>query len=112
MVWGRYALHNSGSYCNQNMILDYNQFEPGKPLKNGTFIISEQIPGYVINNDLSQLVQTEGYYGSYNTAYDPYLRQISGAVSECLKRAVEVLASPCHGRRERQPQFLADTSFA
>ena len=58
---------------------DYNLFEPGKPLKNGTFIISEQIPGYVINNDLSQLVQEKGYFGSYNTAYDPYLRQISGA---------------------------------
>ena len=57
---GLYALHNSGSYCNQNMILDYNLFEPGKPLKNGTFIISEEIPGYVINNDLSQLVQEKG----------------------------------------------------
>ena len=55
------------------MVLDYNQFEPGKPLKNGTFIISEQIPGYVINNDLSQLVQEKGYFGSYNTVSGPVL---------------------------------------
>ena len=61
------------------MVLDYKLFEPGKDLKNGTFIISEQIPGYVINNDLSKLVQEQGYFGSYNTAYDSYLRQISGA---------------------------------
>ena len=47
--------------------------------QNGTFIVSEQIPGYVINNDVSSLVQKNGYFGSYNTAFDPYLRQISGA---------------------------------
>jgi hypothetical protein len=46
-----YTLHNSGSYCNQNMILDYNLFEPGKPLKNGTVLVSEQIPGTVINSE-------------------------------------------------------------
>ena len=94
----RYALHNSGSYCNQNMVLDYNQFEPGKPLKNGTFIISEQIPGYVINNDLSQLVQEKGYFGSYNTAYDPYLRQISGA------DAAEAKSGPWLGESRLPPQ--------
>ena len=40
-----YTQHNSGSYCNQNMILDYNLFKPGQPLVNGTVIVSEQIPG-------------------------------------------------------------------
>ena len=80
-----YTQHNSGSYCNQNMILDYNLFEPGKPLKNGTVIVSEQIPGTVINSDVSEMVQKQGYYGSYNVAYDPYLRRISGAEAAAEK---------------------------
>ena len=76
---GLYAKYNSGSYCNQNMILDYNLFKPGKPLVNGTVIVSEQIPGYVFNSDVSELVNTKGYYGSYNAAFDPYVRRLSGA---------------------------------
>ena len=40
---GIYGRYNSGSYCNQNMILDYKQFTKGQPLPNGTFIISEQV---------------------------------------------------------------------
>jgi hypothetical protein len=51
-----YTLHNSGTYCNQNMILDYNLFTPGKPLRNGTVLVSEQIPGNVINSGEGQRV--------------------------------------------------------
>ena len=45
----------------------------------------EQIPGYVINNDLSQFLNERGYYGSYNVAFDPYLRAISGADAAAAK---------------------------
>ena len=30
-----------------NMCFDYNVFKPGKPLAAGTFIIAEQIPGFL-----------------------------------------------------------------
>ena len=46
------------------MILDYKLFTPGQPLKNGTFMLCEQVPGYIRSNDLSQLLQEEGFFGS------------------------------------------------
>jgi len=87
-----YQLHNSGSYNNQNMILDYKLFKPREPLVPGTFLIAEQIPGYVVTTDLSALVQEKKYFASYNVAYDPYVRQVSGAdaaAAERRHRAVE-----------------------
>ena len=73
-------------------ILDYKLFTPGQPLKNGTFWLCEQVcarvlcyrcwgclglplctiwadtavqvPGYIRSNDLSQLLQTNGHFGS------------------------------------------------
>lgn len=42
-----YSKLNSGTYNNQWIVVDYNKFEPGKPLKEGLLWISEQIPGYV-----------------------------------------------------------------
>tara|TARA_B110000902_G_scaffold234160_1_gene278525 strand:- start:201 stop:935 length:735 start_codon:yes stop_codon:yes gene_type:complete len=75
-------LHRT-SYYNfvffQNMCVDFNRFTPGSALQNGTFVISEQIPGYLIDTDVSQILQTQGYFGSYNTAYDPKVRLLSGA---------------------------------
>jgi len=74
-----YSQQNSGTYNNQNMILDYNLFKPGKPLVNGTFWLCEQIPGTIRSNDLSQYLQENGYFGSYNAAFDPVIRNLSGA---------------------------------
>jgi len=73
-----YQRFNSGTYNNQNMCVDYNRFAPGKPLRAGTFVITEQIPGYVRTTDLSAKLQADGYFGSYNTAYDPTIRAVSG----------------------------------
>ena len=47
-----------------DMILDYNLFKPGQPLVNGTFWLCEQVPGYIVSNDLSQLLQENGHFGS------------------------------------------------
>eukprot|EP00042_Codosiga_hollandica_P042942 m.401136 g.401136 ORF g.401136 m.401136 type:complete len:559 (+) comp56440_c0_seq2:369-2045(+) len=80
-----YSQYNSGTYNNQNMILDYKQFRPGHKLTNGTFWLCEQVPGYIRSNDLSDLLQTQGYYGSYNAAYDPVIRNVSGSDADEAK---------------------------
>jgi len=80
VAWsGLYAKYNSGTYNNQNIVLDYNLFTPGQPLPNGTLLLVEQIPGYVVNSDVSAVLQRDGYFGSYNVAYDPFVREVSGA---------------------------------
>ena len=67
------------------MVLDYNLFVPGAPLANGTLLLIEQIPGYVVNSDVSGVLQRDGYFGSYNVAYDPFVRQVSGADAAAAK---------------------------
>ena len=79
-AWSQwYRKENSGTYNNQNMCVDFNRFAPGEPLVNGTFVITEQIPGYVVDTDLSSRLQRAGYFGSYNVAYDAEIRTLSGA---------------------------------
>lgn len=74
-----YSLHNSGTYNNQNMILNYNKFVPGRPVQAGLLYICEQIPGYIRSHDVSMMLETQRYFGSYNTAFDPEIREIGGA---------------------------------
>ena len=74
-----YRRFNSGTYNNMNMCFDYNVFKPGKPLTAGTFIIAEQIPGFLRTNDLSAKLDSDRYFGSYNVAYDEFIRGRSGA---------------------------------
>ena len=38
-----------------------------------------QNPGTCQTTDLSEKLQQDGYFGSYNTAYDPSVRRLSGA---------------------------------
>ena len=58
--------YNSGTYNNQWMVLNYNLFEAGKPLKPDTFWVLEQLPGVVEMADKSVLLQENGYWASYN----------------------------------------------
>jgi hypothetical protein len=75
--------YNSGTYNNQFMILDYSLFEPGAAdLAPHTFHVCEQIPGHVRDNDLTFMLQRQGYFASYNTAFDPFIRAASGADEE------------------------------
>mmetsp|Transcript_10169 Transcript_10169/g.17497 ORF Transcript_10169/g.17497 Transcript_10169/m.17497 type:complete len:642 (+) Transcript_10169:118-2043(+) len=80
-----YEKYNSGTYNNQNMVFDFNAFEPGKPLRDGTFSICEQVPGYVRSTDLSQKLQNDRYFASYNTPLDEVIRAESG-IDEMYKR--------------------------
>ena len=38
-----FSRFNSGTYNNQNMILDFKKFKPNQPLANGTLLLCEQV---------------------------------------------------------------------
>jgi len=62
--------HNSGTYNNMWMVVDYSKFTPGKPLPEGVLTVGEQIPGYFHYEDQTKTL-SYGYWPSYNAALYP-----------------------------------------
>lgn len=75
---GWFQMYNSGTYNNQWMVVDLNKFKPGESVPHNTVHFVEQAPGQVRVNDMSRLLEMQRYIGSYNTAYDPLIRNICG----------------------------------
>ena len=48
------------------MIIDNKQFVAGQPLRPNTLWVVEQIPGYTVSADVTNILQKQGYWGSYN----------------------------------------------
>lgn len=79
MSWSRiFKQYNSGTYNNQWMIVDYTLFTPGEPLKNNTLWILEQIPGFVVAEDQTDVLRAQQYWPSYNTPSYPFIFNMSG----------------------------------
>jgi len=64
-----FAQYNSGTYNNQMQIVDYKRFDPGNPLPDGLFWIIEQMPGATVAADVTSVLESQGYWGSYNRPY-------------------------------------------
>jgi len=76
--WSRiYALHNSGTYNNQYMVVDIDLFKPGQALAPNTLWVIEQIPGLVVGGDVTHELE-RGYFPSYNVPYWPEIYEKSG----------------------------------
>lgn len=84
--WAKlFALHNSGTYNNEWMIVDYKLFTPGQPLRDGLFTVLEQIPGTVYWEDRTDTLRNTSYWSSYNIAYYPHIYNMSGAMDAFIK---------------------------
>eukprot|EP00854_Cymbomonas_tetramitiformis_P012788 gene12788-15116_t len=75
---------NSGTINNQWMIVDYNLFTPGKPLKANTLWILEQLPGFIQAADVTDILRY-GYWPSYNRPYFEEVRKRSGSAAMAAK---------------------------
>eukprot|EP00762_Andalucia_godoyi_P006576 ANDGO_05030.mRNA.1 Phospholipase B-like protein G len=73
--FGRY---NSGTYSNQWMIVNYGLFSPHRPLVPGTIVVSEQLPNRMVTGDMSEFVEEQQYWPSYNIPFFPEVFNISG----------------------------------
>lgn len=74
-----FKLHNSGTYNNQWMIVNYAAFQPGSPLPSKDVLhVLEQMPGYVVHDDLTGHLIERTYWASYNVPYFPTIFNLSG----------------------------------
>jgi len=89
-----FARYNSGTYNNQWMIVDYKLYSAARrqaeltqvdtqepaplSLPPGTLWILEQVPGYCETADVTDVLNKQGHWVSYNIPYFSYIFNISG----------------------------------
>jgi len=77
--YNTFKRHPSGTYANQYTIVDLNKFTPHQTsMKNGTIWVVEEMPGLVVGQDQSMLLQSQGYWPSYNVPFYPEIYKRSG----------------------------------
>jgi len=73
-----FASINTGTSLAQFMVVDYNRFTPGQPLKDNTLRMIEQVPGMIHQADLSNELNSRGYWASFNRPYFKDIREATG----------------------------------
>ncbi|CUG06600.1 lysosomal endosomal membrane protein p68, putative [Bodo saltans] len=76
-----FQFNNSGTYCNQWMVLDYKLYTPGAvgdALPDNLLWVAEQIPGNVTSADVTFVLRATTYWASFNIPYFPNIYNLSG----------------------------------
>jgi hypothetical protein len=74
-----FSAHNSGTYNNEWLVVDYSLYTPGQqPLAPNTAWIVDQAPGYMAAWDATATLQARGFLASYNVAADPFIFNVTG----------------------------------
>lgn len=64
-----FAKYNSGTYNDQWMVIDTKRFVKGHGLLAEGLTVLEQLPDFIHVEDMSEVVNRQGYWGSYNVPY-------------------------------------------
>ncbi|KAL3858015.1 hypothetical protein ACJMK2_012631 [Sinanodonta woodiana] len=84
--WAKiFSQFNSGTYNNQWLIVDYNKFEPGVVPSKGLLTILEQIPGFIMHMDITELLMNQTYWPSYNIPFCEKIFNMSGQQENVAK---------------------------
>jgi len=77
--WTRlFGTQNTGTYCSQWMIVDYNRFKAGKTIPDDFFWLFEGVPGQTKAADMSHHLRDNGYFPSMNRPYFDEIRDVTG----------------------------------
>jgi len=90
-----FATLNSGTYNNQYQVVDFKQFNSGQPLLDGLLWIVEQIPGFVVDQDMTSTLRSQGFWPSYNIPYFPFIYSTSGYPQQYRQFGNEYSYSMC-----------------
>ncbi|CAD7925332.1 unnamed protein product [Amoebophrya sp. A25] len=74
----RFQTMNSGTRAAQWLVLDYNNYMPGKALQAGTFWVLEMVPGAAEARDLSAQLNDNKFFGSVNRPTFAAIREATG----------------------------------
>lgn len=101
-----FAKYNSGTYNDQWMVIDSKRFVKGQGLQAEGLMVLEQLPGFIHVEDMSEVVNRQGYWGSYNVPYftSTYVR--SGFMATYL--ATNQSESWSHAKCPRAQIFARD----
>lgn len=72
-----YEKHNSGTYNNQWMVVDYNRFSPSSGPSAGFLWVGEQLPGHFYFEEQTEFLKQHSYWISYNRPFYPYIFNLS-----------------------------------
>eukprot|EP00668_Euglena_longa_P003718 GGOE01004364.1.p1 GENE.GGOE01004364.1~~GGOE01004364.1.p1 ORF type:complete len:600 (+),score=169.97 GGOE01004364.1:147-1802(+) len=79
-----FAKYNSGTYNNHWMVLTLDRFRRGHGFLPGGLMILEQLPGAVESMDVSKVLNTQGYWASYNLPYLTTIWKLGGFRAEYI----------------------------
>lgn len=79
-----FSKYNSGTYNNQWMVIDTKRFVVGEGFQRNGLTVLEQLPGLIHAEDLSEAVNSAGYWASYNVPYFPTIYTRSGYLDAFL----------------------------
>lgn len=87
LAWTKlFTKHNSGTYNNQWLVINYSLFRPGRKMpKRGLLHIVDQLPGYIKTEDVTAQFLSQMYWASYNVPFFPETFEMSGQ-ADMVKR--------------------------
>ena len=78
-----FSKFNSGTYNNQWMVVDYKKFTPFLEVDAGTLWVLEQMPGFVVSEDMSAVLNTGNKaWTSYNLPYFQEVRDLDNITAQ------------------------------